>query len=272
MRWPWLAIGALIPLSAAWPSTEISAKSDGGDGHALVRKALDRAAWNEEQDFASRSRSRMTKNVRRFDKHGEVTEEDDGDYEVVPIDRVPFERRLTIHDRPLSDEERGWEDEREMEFREALRRSRESGDEPEREEEIVFNEELLARYTFTLEGEAQLRGRASYRVSFQPRAGHLPAPRAIDHALNKARGTIWIDRETYEAARIEFELTDKVRLWWGLLGTIRRARGSLDRGPVLDEAWATIQYETYTDTRVIFKSTRRAEYRQWRDFEWVEAP
>ena len=272
MRWRWLAVVALIPLGAGRPSTELSAGSD-GDGHALILKALDRVTRNEEQDFASRSRVRMTKNVRRFDEHGEVTEEDHGDYEVVPIEGVPFERRLTVNDRPLSDEERGWEDEREAEFREELRRSREGGDEPEREEEdIVFNEELVARYTFTLEGEEQLRNRASYRVSFRPRAGHLPVRRRIDHALNKARGTVWIDRETHEAARIEFELIDKVRLWWGLLGTLSRARGSLDRGPVLDETWAMIQFETYTDTRVVFKPTRRAELRQWRDFEWVEAP
>ena len=55
--------------------------------------------------------------------------------------------------------------------------------------------------------------------------------RRIDYALNKARGQIWIDKETFEAARVEFELIDRVRLWWGIVGTIMRARGSVDRGP-----------------------------------------
>ena len=269
MRLRWLATGlALVVLGSGRPAAEPPAASD-DRARALVLNALDRVAWNEAQDFAARHRSLMTKAVRRFNGGGEITEEDRGDYEVAPIDGAPFERRITINGRPLSDEERGWENDREAEFRDALHRSREKDDEPD-EDEVVFNDELIERFAFTLEGEERLRNRPSYRVSFEPRDGDLPVRRRIDHALNNARGRIWIDRETYEAARVEFELIDKVRLWWGVLGTIAQARGSLDRGLVLNGMWARIQFETYTDVRVLFKSTRRAELRQWRDFELLE--
>ena len=229
------------------------------DGRALVVRALERAAWNEEQNFEARYRSLMTREVRRFDGDGRVEEADVGDYEVIPIDGAPYERRLTINGRPLSEGEQEGERKREAEFREELRRRREGTDDTEDDDddEIVFNEELIGRFVFTLEAEEPLRGRPSYRISFRPRHGRLPVRRRIDHALNKARGQLWIDQETFEAARIEFELIDPVRLWWGVVGTISHARGSLDRGPVLGNIWAQLQLETYTDIRAFLRRTRR---------------
>ena len=246
------------------------------DGRALVVRALERATWNEEQDFAARYRSLMTREVRRFDGDGRVEEADLGDYEVIPIDGAPFERRLTINGRALSEEEQERERKRETEFREELGRRRNGTDDPEEEDddddddEIVFNEELIGRFVFTIEAEEPLRGRPSYRISFRPRHGRLPIRRRIDYALNKARGQVWIDRETFEAARVEVELIDKVRLWWGVVGTISHARGSFDRGPVLGDIWAQLQYETYTDIRAFLRRTRRAELRQWHDFGLIE--
>ena len=241
----------------------------------IVEQALARAAWNKEQDWEGQYRSHMTREVRRFDKDGTITEQDHGDFEVVPVEGLPFERRLTINGRPLSNEERGWEDERETEFRENIIRTHSTEREVEDEvEEIAFNDELIGRYVFTLEEEGELRRRPTYRVSFKPRSQNLPVRRRIDHALNNAHGTVWIDRDTHEAARVEFELIDRVRLWWGVLGSILQARGSLDRRPILTapnhQVWARVQFETYTDTRTLFKRTRRAEFRQWRDFDWVK--
>ena len=152
---------------------------------------------------------------------------------------------------------------RETEFREELRRRRAETDDAEKEDDDD-------EFVFAIEAEEPLRGRPSYRVSFRPRHGRLPIRRRIDYALNKARGQVWIDQETFEAARVEFELIDKVRLWWGVLGTISQARGSLDRGPVLGAIWAQLQFETYTDIRAFLSRTRRAELKQWRDFGLIE--
>ena len=124
----------------------------------------------------------------------------------------------------------------------------------------------------TLETEEALRRRPSYRIAFVPREGDLPIRRPIDRALNKARGRMWIDRETREVARVEFELIQRVRLWWGLVGTIHQFRGSMDRGPVLDGIWATLQDESYADIRFFFSRSRQASLQRWRDYAWTETP
>ena len=261
-----------LPLAVALGFAVGRAPADDERARGLIRRALERVAWNGEQQFEIRYRSLMTREVRRFNGDGEVEESDHGDYEVVPVDGAPYERRLSINGRPLSKEELEGEAAREAEFREYLQRMRNGQSEPEDDEnEVIFNEELIDRYVFSLVGEEMWRNRPSYKISFQPRDGDLPVRRRVDHALNKARGQVWIDAETFEAARVEFELIDRVRFWWGALGTIAEARGSLDRTPVSDDIWVQIQYETYTDMRVLFRRTRRAELRQWRDHQLVEA-
>ena len=245
--------------------------TDDREARSVVLKALNRVASNEERQLHIRYRSLMSREVRKFNGDGEVEESDQGDFEVFPLDGVPYERRISVNGRPLSDQELEWEAEREAEFRQALQRIRDGEVDAEDDEEgVIFNEELIERYVFSLQGEEVWRGRPSYAIAFRPRDGDLPVRRHIDHALNKARGKLWIDVETFEPARVEFQLMDRVRLWWGALGTIAQARGSLDRAPVLGDIWGRIQSENYTDVRVLFRRTRRAELRQWRAYESFE--
>ena len=61
-------------------------------------------------------------------------------------------------------------------------------------------------------------------------------------------------------------------MWWGLLGSISYARGAFDRYPIEEEVWAPLQLETFVDSRVLFRSSRRGEVSQWRDFEMVVDP
>ena len=268
---------AALPAAALLCATSLSAAAETPapevDARAIVLQALQRAASNVEAGVELGYRSLMTREVRRYDGDGRVEEVRTGDYEVVPIDGARYERRLTIDGRPLNAEEQERERRRESDFREARRRTLEgdNDDEPD-DDEIVFDEELIARYDVAFEAEEVFRGRPSYRISFEPRPGRLPVRRRIDHALNKARGQIWIDKETHEAARVEFELIDRVRLWWGILGHIMQARGSLDRGPVLDDLWGYLQLETYSDVRVLLSRRRRADIRRWHDHEPLEHP
>ena len=285
MRWRWkifallcaLAFVTGLTLGGAGGGVQLRAQSaadPSGEAYSLMKKMIERLTWYDENEVIARYRALMRKEVRRFDDKGDVRSESIGDYAAVPVEGEQFERLLKIEGRPLSDEERGWEAEREEVFRKEVIERRETGAEPEddgSENSIVFNEALIARYAFTLEGVEMFRNRPSYRIAFRPRDGDLPVVRRLDYALNSASGIIWVDRDTYEPARAEFELIEPVRLWWGILGMINQARGSIDRRPILgdNDLWARIQYETYVDSRVLFSRSRRREFRTWHDFEAV---
>ena len=242
------------------------AAQDTIEAERIVARALERAEWVEEQGFEGRFRCQMTRRVRRFDGDGLVTRDERRDFEVEPVHGVPFARLVARDNQPLNDDERAAEDARQRAFAEAVVNGTHVEDD---EDEIVFNAELVERYRFQAEGVEQLRGRTTHRLSFRPRPGRLPVRRNIDRALNNASGVLWVDEATFELARVEFDLIDSVRLWWGLLGTISQARGSFDRHPVAEEVWAPLQLETFVDARVLFRSRRRAELSRWRDFEAV---
>ena len=265
----WLILPAAL-CAATVAAEAVNRQGDDADVRGLVVEAVERMDDNL-QTVSGDYRALLTSEAREFDGSGEVAEETRVEWESIPIDDARFSRRVAIDGRPLTDEERARESEREARFRTRLRRLRAGELEPERNETaIVFDEELVARYALTLDGEEQLRNRPSYRIAFAPRDGDLPVRRGMDRALNRLRGRIWIDRATREVARAEFELIDRVRLWWGLVGTIHHVRGSFDRGPVLDGLWGVLQNEVYIDIRVLFSRSRQASIQRWRDYAWTE--
>ena len=241
----------------------------------IIDRALERAAWADEQGFETRYRRAMTQRVQRFDGDGEVSDEETRLYRVEPYRDALF-LRLTARDgEPIGAGDSLEQEERWAEFQAELddprkRAEREREAEEEEDNEIKFDEELVGRYTATLDGVQDLRGRPSYVISFEPRPGNLPVRRRIDHALNKSRGEAWIDLETYEIAQVSFQLMERVRLWWGILGSISNATGRLERAPVDGDVWLNTELDIYFHVRVLFRTTRRNTTTQWSEFELAE--
>ncbi len=275
-----LRVVAVLCLGAVTGFEATGMQDDPDDALAIVVRSFERydsfeQFGEEPPDAAGHYRAVMTSETREFGGYGQVTEERRVEWEMILIDGWSFMRRRTIDGQPLSGEALAEENAREAAFREDRRRQREGEVEPEvepegNENEIVINEELFARFVFTLENEEQLRNRPSYRIAFAPREVSLPARGRIDRMINKVRGRIWIDRETFEFARLEYELMGPVRFGWGVLATLHVFRGSMDRGPALPGFWRSLQEEFYADIRILFSRDRIARISQWRDFEWTQ--
>ena len=62
---------------------------------------------------------------------------------------------------------------------------------------------------------------------------------------------------------------DRVRLWWGIIGSISDATGRLERRPVGD-VWLDTEFEVYFHVRVLFRTTRRNTTTQWSEFELAD--
>ena len=264
-----LLVAVLVGVAVLSASTTQPDPPD-AEVRAIIDKALERFAWAEEQAFAARYRHAMVQRTRRFDKHGEVEEDEKRVYRVEPVRGVPYARLVSKNGGPIEGDDLKTERERWRDFLQALDADPdEDEDEEDEEEQIVFNDELLERFTAELEGIRDLRGRPSYVIAFEPRPGKLPVRRRIDHALNKSRGQLWIDQTTYEIARVNFELMGRVRFWWGILGNISNVTGHFEREPVAEDTWLPTEADIYFHMRMLFRTTRRGETTQWSGFEPV---
>ena len=238
----------------------------------IIERALERATWAGEEGFETRYRRAMTQRVQRFDGDGEVTEDETLRYQVEPYQGALFSRLMARDGEPIDargrrEQERRWEEFRAEIDDPGKRAEREREAE---ENEIRFDDELVRRFTARLDGVQDLRGRPSYVISFEPRPGRLPVRRRIDHALNKSRGEVWIDSETYEIARLSFRLMDRVRLRWGIIGSISDATGRLARRPLADGVWLDTEFDVYFHARVLFRTTRQNTTTQWSEFELAD--
>ena len=165
----------------------------------------------------------------------------------------------------LTEKERKEEEKRESEFREKIAKR----EDPKRDEEndFSFNQDLVSQYDFSLEGVEEVEGRSNYVLSYRPKEGKLPVKRRIDRALNKVEGRIWVDQESFEVSRVEFELKEKVKLWWGLIGSIQEVKGTVQREEVDSGVWFPTGFDLYLKGRIFFSSLHSRQQVRWSEFD-----
>ncbi len=110
--------------------------------------------------------------------------------------------------------------------------------------------------------------RQMFRVPFPCLGANIFFKTTRNYALNKSAGRLWIDAKTYEIAQLEFELLDKVKIWWGFIGSIRQMRGRLQRAPVdgYQDVWLPSRFDIYMNGWIFFKTLHRNEKMEWTDF------
>jgi hypothetical protein len=210
-----------------------------------VEKILAAALEVAEQYEGEEARARFTHRVRT------LSEKLDGTGEVVSTE-------TTLKD------ERKSEEKRKQEFLKQIREGRDPN-EAERQR-VFFDQKLVDKYHFDLLGVEERNNRQSFVLAFKPKADNLPVETRMDRALNKAEGQIWIDCEEFEISYVHFELLERIRIWWGLIGSISKMRGSVERTKVSEDIWLPSRFAIYLNGRIFFRSLHRQETIEWSDF------
>jgi hypothetical protein len=233
----------------------------------IVQSALDRAEQMDHQRLETSYTFCVLVRSEKLSKDGTPKKIETRRFQNVPYPERSYTRLIEIDGRPLDPKEMRKEQKREREFVEKLKK----GNLPDRTEEdrVPFDEELVRRYRFELIGLEQIGASSSYAIAFRPKDKKLPVQRRIDRALNKSTGTVWIDRDTFAIARLDFELMEKIRLWWGVIGSISRMRGSLVFKPIDEDAWMPSHFEFYINARILIRSLHQNQILSWSDFEKV---
>jgi hypothetical protein len=230
----------------------------------IIQKALERTTWAEAQDFENKYAYTQWTASEKLDGQGTVKERRERFYHVFPINGVAYARLVQKDGKPLSPEELKKEQEREREFREKLARNeRHSAD---NDDEITFNEELVSRYQFETVGQELINGRPTYVLTFKPNGGTLPEKRKTDRLLNKLAGKIWIDQQEYEIAKVEADLLEEVKLWGGVLASVKQFQFRLEQVRVDEGVWLQSRFDGYLDGRYLLSSVRMKWAEQWSHF------
>ena len=231
----------------------------------IIHQTLEQAKESEAKDHEAKYTFKLRSIVDKLDGTGNVKGQEKRLYRSIPVEGIPYARLEAKDGRPLTDQESEDERTREVKFRKQVAK----GEDPREkdEHEIKLDEDLVSRYGFHLDGVEEINGRPAYILSFKPKTDDLPVRRRIDHVLNRVEGTVWVDVKVYAISRIEFELTQKVRLGWGIMASISAVKGMLQQAQVDEGIWFPEQLDFYFKGRMLFHSEHFRERLWWSEFE-----
>ena len=232
----------------------------------ILQLALARAEQVSQENQIGDYSFRFLRVSNELDDLGRTKKTETELFESFPIEGTHYERLLERNGRPLDSKDLDQEREREWRFRQRLRDGKHP---PADDGRVRFNRELVERYRFSLEGMEEIEERNNYVLSFLPRSDNLPVRRRIDRALNRSSGRIWVDVQFCEIARVEFELQDKIRLWWGLIGSISRVQGRVERREVEEDVWLASNFDFYLKGKMLFRSLHYRRREQWSNFRRI---
>ena len=231
----------------------------------IIQKAIEVQKQHEDAGNEVKYDYELVSVTEKLDKQGEVKEVEEHLYRSDHIEGVAYERLVEKDGRELTDKEIKRERKREEKFRKKLAKGEAKHNDAD--DRVAFDEELLSRYDLERVDVRPLGGRECYVLWFEPKPGKLPVKRTVDRALNKAVGHIWIDTESFEIARIEFELREKIRFWWGMMGSVSKMSGMFQRHPMPDDVWLPERFDFYIKARMLFRSIHVRQQIVWNDFQ-----
>ncbi len=231
----------------------------------IIQKAIDVQKQHEDAGNEVKYDYDLVSVTEKLDKQGEVKKVEEHLYRSDHIEGVAYERLVEKDGRELTDKELEKERRREEKFRKKLAKGQAKHNDAD--DRVAFDEELLSRYDVERVDVRPVDGRECYVLRFEPKPGKLPVKKTVDRAFNKAEGHIWIDTESFEIARIEFALREKIRLWWGMMGSVSKMSGMFQRHPMPDDIWLSERFDFYMKARMLFRSIHVRQQIVWNDFQ-----
>ncbi|MEW6363214.1 MAG: hypothetical protein AB1714_01095 [Acidobacteriota bacterium] len=231
----------------------------------IVRKALDRMKEADAEQYYAHYTFSQRAVVEKLDERGAVKERSEELYRVYPVEGLPFQELVERNGAPLSDKERKKQEERLRKLRQA--RSQKKGAGEEDEMTIRLDEETASRFRFEVLARESINGRSAFVLSLEPKKGKLPVRKKVDNILNRLAGKIWIDEQAYEIAKVDVHLTEPVRLWLGILASIRHIEFSLQQQEIDSGPWFPARFDMLVEGRVLFSSIHERQRVEWNGFE-----
>jgi hypothetical protein len=239
--------------------------------YELVRRSIaqDQLDWLRMKDYTWQGRSVQ----KHLDAHGKLQSTKRETWETLILDGDAYRRILERNGEPLSQEDQRNEqrkldkETRRLSSEKPLDRARRLEEsEKRRKHEFAFLSEIPELFDLRIEGNSAVDGRSVWVVSGAPKPG-AKAKSGDAKVLLKVRGRIWIDKATYQWARLEAETTDTIS--WGVF-LARLDSGSkmvFEQAEVSPELWFPKRLLLIGSGRVgLIKRLAREEEIEWSNY------
>lgn len=179
-------------------------------------------------------------------------------FEDLMIAGSPYQRLVAVNGKPLPQQEQEEQGRQLDETRE--KRRNESADErneriakyqKSRDRDHLFLSQLAKGFTFTVVGQQRMAGNDVYMLKAVPRSDYQP-PNTESEVLKGMRGTLWIDKKTYQWVKVEARVTRPVRIEGFLAEVEPGTQFELEKMPVDDNIWLPKHYVMKARAKVFF--------------------
>ncbi len=234
----------------------------------VVRKIIERAKNREAQRAAASFQYVQHRVIEKFDEKGAVRDHEERRYEVQPLGGASYTALVEKNGRPLAGADLEEEQAKRRRFieRQAARNLGRSEN-----ERVPLDGELFARYRGEVVGRDVVGGRPALVMEFSPRNRDLPIRRRQDYLLNKLAGKVWVDEKDFDIVKVEARLTERTRIFWGLLGNIEKADLYFEQTRVGDGVYLPEHLSFFMDGRKLFTPIREKITAEWSDYRPVTA-
>jgi hypothetical protein len=178
-------------------------------------------------------------------------------YEVLMLRGSPYQRLVSVNGKKLSPTQRQEEEEKLQQ--ETAKRGKESqeqrarriaGYEADRQRDHRMIEELIKAFDFKMRGTGSMDGHSVYIIDATPRAGYQP-PDAHAKVLTGMKGTLWIDRSTFQWVKVEAHVIHTVSISGFLADVEPGTRFELEKMPIDGQIWLPKHFRMNSDVKIL---------------------
>jgi hypothetical protein len=219
----------------------------------VLRNVLSAVKSPEVRHASAQFRSVQHTTIQKLDEKGRLREREDRVYDVGPLAGGVYARLVEKNGRSLSPSELQVEQQSQQRFIERSPAQWFGGGDSDR---VALDQELFDRYRAEIVGRESVGGRPTLVLHFWPRSSDLPIRRRQDYVLNKLTGKVWIDQQDWEIVRVEAQLTERVRVWLGLIAAIDKVDVHFEQIRMGDAVYLPLKLTANFEGRKLFSTLR----------------
>ena len=178
-------------------------------------------------------------------------------FHVTMILGSPYSRLIAVNGHPLSPSDQRTQQKKlnaaiaeRRDESSSARAKRVASYEKGRRRDRSMMQQLTAAFDFKLTGEEKMGNREVYILKATPRPGYHP-PNMQTEVLTGMRGTLWIDKDSFQWVKVEAEVVSPVSIA-GFLATVEPGtRFELEKAPVTPEVWLPSHFKMQSTAKVL---------------------